>query len=169
MSKKKHRYYKSTTNQLKSIAEDVVRRLDEAGFIILRYDAWTTNSIYLKLDYGQCHSIRISDHPGKQNLKYRYNLSINGLTGCKIQDNCQRFYFTIDQLDDMIDMINFDKKHMVDKYGRRNYERYMYKNRNRHESDVKGFWSSAKRVDSKCGPVTVKSTPNPDNVELPWD
>ena len=46
----------------------------EKGFIVQRYDSVTTNSIYLKLDYGMCNSIRISDHKGKKHLSYMYNL-----------------------------------------------------------------------------------------------
>ena len=42
----------------------------EKGFIVQRYDSVTTNSIYLKLDYGMCNSIRISDHKGKKHLSY---------------------------------------------------------------------------------------------------
>lgn len=56
------------------VADTLCRRLLSAGFIVHRYDAYSTNSIYLKLDCGVCNSIRISDHTGKGYLKYRYNI-----------------------------------------------------------------------------------------------
>lgn len=51
------------------VADTLCRRLLSAGFIVHRYDAYSTNSIYLKLDCGVCNSIRISDHTGKSYLK----------------------------------------------------------------------------------------------------
>lgn len=56
----------------KEIADYVCRQLSEQGFIIHRYEAFSTCSIYLKLDYGACNSIRISDHRGYAHLSYKY-------------------------------------------------------------------------------------------------
>ena len=61
-------------DELSALAESIARKLIAEGFIVQRYGAYTTSSIYLKLDYGVCNSIRISDHPGKRYLKYRYNI-----------------------------------------------------------------------------------------------
>ena len=55
---------------IKSIADNLVHTLSQAGFTIQRYDASTTDSIYLKLDYGVGNSIRISNHNGKKHLKH---------------------------------------------------------------------------------------------------
>ena len=60
--------------KLKEIAQYLENKLLEQGFIIHRYDSYSTNSIYLKLDYGVMNSIRISDHKGKQYLSYKYNI-----------------------------------------------------------------------------------------------
>ena len=43
--------------ELNDIAEMLCRNLISEGFIIQRYDAYSSNSIYLKLDYGACNSI----------------------------------------------------------------------------------------------------------------
>ena len=59
---------------IKKIADDISRSLLEEGFDILRYDSYSSNSVYLKIDFGVCHTIRISDHPGKKHLHYRYNV-----------------------------------------------------------------------------------------------
>lgn len=61
----------------KEAAKRIIQVLKREGVVIQRYDAYSSNSIYLKLDYGMCHTIRISDHMGKKYLKYRYNILSN--------------------------------------------------------------------------------------------
>ena len=61
-------------SQAVTIADSLIHTLSQAGFTIQRYDASTTDSIYLKLDYGVGNSIRISNHTGKKHLNYRYNI-----------------------------------------------------------------------------------------------
>ena len=51
-----------------SIADYIVDSLLTYGFTIQRYNAYKTSSVYLKLDFGVCNSIRISDHDGKEHL-----------------------------------------------------------------------------------------------------
>ena len=52
-----------------NLTEVLQEALLEAGIVIQRYDAYSTDSVYLKLDYGVCNSIRISNHNGKRYLK----------------------------------------------------------------------------------------------------
>lgn len=59
--------------ELNSLAERIISELKDK-VVIHRYDAYSTNSIYLKFDYGVANSLRISDHPGKRHLRYRFNL-----------------------------------------------------------------------------------------------
>ena len=58
---------------LNDIADAVIEKMRDK-VIIHRYDSYSTNSIYLKFDYGVANSLRISDHDGKKYLKYRYNI-----------------------------------------------------------------------------------------------
>ena len=58
----------------KQIAKILVKKLKELGFIIHRYNAFSTNSIYLKLDYGIACGIRIADHEGRKKYHYRFNV-----------------------------------------------------------------------------------------------
>lgn len=58
---------------LNAIADAVIEKL-RGKVIIHRYDSFSTNSIYLKFDYGVANSLRISDHDGKKHLKYRFNI-----------------------------------------------------------------------------------------------
>ena len=59
--------------KLQWVANTLVNFLHSRGIKVMRYDAFSTNSIYLKLDYGLLYSVRLSDHPGKQYLAYRFN------------------------------------------------------------------------------------------------
>ena len=61
-------------NQEIVVSNKLIKNLKEKGFQIQKYYARTTRSIYLKLDYGVCCGIRISDHNGKKKYKYKFNL-----------------------------------------------------------------------------------------------
>lgn len=64
------------TKTIRDLAAYVCDRL--AGKVLIhRYDAYSTNSVYLKFDYGVANSLRIADHAGKKHLAYavRYSSS----------------------------------------------------------------------------------------------
>ena len=67
----------------KQIAKILIDELSKFQFVIHRYDAVTTNSIYLKLDFGVCCGIRIADHSGKKKYHYRFNI-VKGYNGDKV-------------------------------------------------------------------------------------
>ena len=88
------------------LASIVASRLVSEGFKVHRYDAVTTNSVYLKPDYGACGSIRISDHPGYKHLSYRWNI------GSHIDDVSQalagsypRSFFPADKWEQLVDQV----------------------------------------------------------------
>ena len=56
------------------VSNKLIKSLIERGFLVHKYYARTTKSVYLKLDYGACCGIRISDHRGKKKYKYKFNL-----------------------------------------------------------------------------------------------
>lgn len=134
--------------KLKEIALYLENKLLQHGFIIHRYDSYSTNSIYLKLDYGVMNSIRISDHKGKQHLSYKYNIE----TGIKVarwykddkgfwRYNCPNNQKEIDKL---IDMILENKFMKITGYkGRYNEVMQEYKEKAINE---KGFWQQANRI-----------------------
>ena len=62
-------------NQEIQVSDILIEKLKEKGFQISKYYARTTKSIYLKLDYGVCCGIRISDHNGKKKYKYKFESS----------------------------------------------------------------------------------------------
>lgn len=130
--------------QLNNIADVIIATLKTNGFSIHRYDAYSTNSIYLKLDYGVCNSIRISDHEGKQHLKYRYNVIIDGKEE-SVLDKYPRYYYNQNSLDKLLFRIILDRQQKVSKYGTVAYNNFMRQN-NQESHDKKGFWAQAKLI-----------------------
>ena len=133
---------------IKEVAEYVIRELKQQGFFILRYDAYTTNSIYLKLDCGVAKSIRISDHQGKKHLRYSYNLLKHYNGKQFVKDNgFWRQYFNFKQVDVMIGQIVKDRKYLMDKLGgEKQYEEQMLIEWNKNKDSKIGFWKDAKIV-----------------------
>lgn len=75
IGKKKKRGSVKKGKEVKALADYICNAL--AGkMIIHRYDAFSTNSVYLKFDYGVANSLRISDHAGYGYLSYRYNITL---------------------------------------------------------------------------------------------
>lgn len=71
----------------KWVAKQVQEFLLNNDFIVHRYNAYSTNSIYLKIDCGLCKSIRISDHRGKGYLRYTYNILKDVNSSYSVVDN----------------------------------------------------------------------------------
>ena len=130
--------------ELMNIADNVIQVLKSKGFTIHRYDAYSSNSIYLKLDYGVCNSIRISDHKGKRYLKYRYNVILNGSTQL-LNDTYPRYYYNQNSIKGMINRIILDRNQKIEKYGQVAYNNFMKQN-NEQSANKKGFWAQAKLI-----------------------
>lgn len=133
--------------KLKKTAKWVIQQLKKEGFIVQRYDSFSTNSIYLKLDYGVMNSIRISDHRGKKYLSYRYNM----LTCCpeliasRDKEGFVKYYFPINEHEVLIKKILYDRQVKLGRMGEVKYKIQMrtYKERGQKQ---KGFWQSARIV-----------------------
>lgn len=128
---------------IRQITEDVCRRL--AGKVLIhRYDAFSTNSVYLKFDYGLGNSLRISDHDGKDYLAYRFNI-ITDLKEPKndLSGKYPRNYYPPDMVDQVIEDILSGVEARREKY--QDYDQAMKtaKARTQHE---RGFWEQARLV-----------------------
>lgn len=132
-------------DRIRELADQVISGLSGKGIIIQRYNAYSTCSVYLKFDYGVCNSLRISDHPGKEKLCYRYNLII-GHEKTIEEEKYMRYYFNEHTVTDLVNMILFDRMAKIQKYGIKNYRSYMDRELSENKN-AKGFWSNAKLVD----------------------
>lgn len=133
--------------KLKAIANTLISTLRGNGFVIQRYDALSTDSIYLKLDFGVANSIRISDHNGKKHLQYRYNV-ILGCANNIVEETYMRYFFNEDSLEALVLQVLFDRKMKVNKYGKLSYRNFMIKNMN-EKGNSKGFWNDAKLINDE--------------------
>jgi hypothetical protein len=153
---------KSNTPIIKDCADNIIEILKEKGFIIQRYDALSTNSIYLKLDYGVCNSIRISDHPGKKYLCYRYNI----ILGCDdniVEEKYIRYYFNENNITGLTNQIMFDKIQRINKYGKESYRRIVKSNKAKHENEP-GFWKDSKLITNDSTVNTFTNLQSPKKI-----
>ena len=112
----------------KEIANILVQRLAEIGFIVHQYNAYSTSSIYIKLDYGLSCGIRIADHPRKKKYSDRFNV-IKDYIGDKviIKDGLICRFYDFTELEEVIKAIQKEKQEKINKYGLQNYQKYMEK------------------------------------------
>lgn len=118
-------------NQEIEVSNKLIKNLKDKGFEIHKYYAKTTKSIYLKLDYGVCCGIRISDHKGKKKYRYKFNL-IKQYNGPKqVNDRGYlRLFYDYSNTDELVNDVQEEKKEKINKYGICNYQKYMRKNSN---------------------------------------
>lgn len=116
-------------NQEIEVSNKLIKDLRDKGFEIHKYYAKTTKSIYLKLDYGVCCGIRISDHKGKKKYRYKFNL-IKQYNGPKqVNDRGYlRLFYDYSNTDELVNDVQEEKKEKINKYGICNYQKYMRKN-----------------------------------------
>ena len=118
----------------KQLAKILIKNLIQLGFIVHRYNAISTNSIYLKLDYGVCCGIRIADHNGKKKYHYRFNV-IKNFKGDKIVyfNNLVSYFYTFKEIPQLLSKVQQEKQQKINKYGLKNYQRYMEKEKKENE------------------------------------
>lgn len=116
------------------VANILISKLLDIGFIIHRYNSHSTSSIYLKLDYGLSCGIRIADHPGKKKYSYRFNV-IKDYVGNKVilKDGLICNFYDFNELDNVVNAVQKEKQDKINKYGLRNYQIYMEKQKNENE------------------------------------
>lgn len=112
----------------------LVPKLLDMGLIVHRYNAHSTSSMYLKLDYGLACGIRIADHPGKKKYSYRFNI-IKDYKGDKVilKDGLICRFYDFNELDSVLDAVRKEKQEKINKYGLQNYKKYM---ENESKSDL---------------------------------
>lgn len=136
------------TKAIREMAAYVCDRLD-GKVLIHRYDAYSTNSVYLKFDYGVANSLRIADHAGKKHLAYRFNIILN-LTEPKndLSGRFPRNYYPPDMVDQVIEDILAGVEAKRARY--RDYDKTV-KDAKAKIVHERGFWQQAHEVKKKRG------------------
>lgn len=134
-------------SSFRETADEIQEKLLDMGFTVHRLDSFTTNSVYLKVDCGVCHSIRVSDHRGKKHLKYRYNIGSYVRKFRSVHDMHRRYYFTVDEVDRLVNFVKYDRVHQIDVLGgRKAYKEQVQRFRERGEAMTEGFWTKCWEV-----------------------
>lgn len=134
-------------SDMKAIADEIQGKLLDMGFTVHRLDAYTTNSVYLKVDCGVCHTIRVSDHRGKGHLKFRYNIGTFVKKFRSVHDMHRRYYFTVDEVDRLVRFVKCDRARAIDVLGgRKAYGEQVQRFRERGEAMTEGFWTKCREV-----------------------
>lgn len=89
----------------------LIPKLLDMGIIVHRYNAYSTSSIYLKLDFGLTCGIRIADHPGKKKYSYRFNI-IKDYVGDKviIKDGLICYFYNYNELEKVLEAVKKENK-----------------------------------------------------------
>lgn len=132
--------------RFKRMADDIARRLVAEGFTVHRYDAEKTDSVYLKLDWGACNGIRISDHPGLQHAKYRYNIGTWITVPMEVEDRLLRFFWPVDHIAEMVERIKADKAARIGWVGESGYAMAVERKKREARRARSGFWAHARKV-----------------------
>ena len=137
----------ASNSSLEAIAAAVIDKL-KGKVIIHRYDSFSTNSIYLKFDYGVANSLRISDHDGKKYLKYRFNILQSMASKSSKETHTRQGFEMVFYSPAMINACCRDilesKKDRVARY--RDYDAIVAKQKEETDQIQMGFWRNAKLV-----------------------
>lgn len=130
--------------ELRDIANEFVKIMLEQGIVVQAYSAYSTNSLYVKLDYGVIGTVRFSDHKGKPEYPYKFQVR----TDVKVTKKYRNGIFHPKGIDKLISHITTLKNTRINKYGARSYEWYMRKNYYDNKN-TRGFWREAVTLNPK--------------------
>lgn len=138
-------------NQVERAALFIIKELSKRGVVVHRYDAKSSNSIYLKFDWGVAHSLRISDHKGIQKYHYRFNLiqGTSKVITVSYRNKNYSNYYPFREIYKCVEDIISNREVVMKKYGD-SYSEEMQKIQNRIErlprEKLYPFWKYGKRV-----------------------
>lgn len=138
-------------NQVERAALFIIKELSKRGVVVHRYDAKSSNSIYLKFDWGVAHSLRISDHKGIQKYHYRFNLiqGTSKVITVSYRNKNYSNYYPFREIYKCVEDIISNREAVMKKYGD-SYSEEMQKIQNRIErlprEKLYPFWKYGKRV-----------------------
>lgn len=122
------------------VAEELCNRLAEF-FIVHKYCATTTNSVYIKLDYGVANSIRVSDHKGIEKYKYKYNIRKDIEEKYEeMEGTYLRKYYPFKDIGDLVLDVIVDRELKRKQIGSNEYSRQMKEKKEYSEKATNSFW-----------------------------
>ena len=122
------------------VADELCNRLSEF-FIVHKYCATTTKSVYIKLDYGVANSIRVSDHNGIEKYKYKYNIRKDIEEKYEeMEGTYLRKYYPFKDIGDLVIDVVVDREMKKVTIGKEEYYKQMEEKKKQSESATNSFW-----------------------------
>lgn len=115
--------------KLSDIADHLQNNLTAAGVEVFRMESKHTESIYLKIDYGVCNTIRISGHYSR---KCRYNIGPYVSHFRVEHGRYDRYYYQSKRWNELTRRILRDRRSLIMRYGHYRYARYMQMNKEKY-------------------------------------
>ncbi|MDT2747046.1 hypothetical protein [Vagococcus fluvialis] len=143
---------KASTQLIRDTADKIMNRLIQEGVVVQRYDAYSTNSVYLKFDCGLCNSLRIGDHKGKQNLSYMFMVDVEYVGPVKttqVRYTQYTYAATRKQINKLIQHILRHRQRKIKQYGSYDGYRFAMKKQYLQNKNQRGFWAQAKFINKK--------------------
>jgi len=111
---------------LKQVIDAVLEHAVKNDIIVHQYKAKTSNSVYLKFDFGVLNTLRVSDHKGKRKYPYKYELSSHRSETVSVKKfyKGNEFYvykMCFDDLDLFLDILVEERNEKLAKFGESGY------------------------------------------------
>ncbi|MDT2011157.1 hypothetical protein [Carnobacterium divergens] len=140
---------KASTKVIRATADKILNKLLQEGVVIQRYDAYSTNSVYLKFDCGLCNTLRIGDHKGKEKLNYMFMVDVEHTGQVKTtRDNFTQYTYAPSkkQINKLVKHILAHRQKKINGYGSPEAYREAMKIQYVKNKTQKGFWMQAEFV-----------------------
>lgn len=159
-TKYKKEQYKIQKESLNILANMIIKYVKQHNIHILRYDSKSSESIYLKFDYGVAGSLRLSSHMSKKDLHYTFNLLV-GLkkpykeTVRRGYGNIYRYYYSEKFVGNLAQDIVRYKQYRLYKYGEIKYNNLKESNAKytqekmsqpKNKKNIRSFWCVCKEA-----------------------
>lgn len=140
----------STTDEAADLIIKGLKDKYKNRIVIHYYKSYTSNSIYLKLDYGACNSVRISDHKKPDNqYHYKYELRIDKRKDYfKLENNIYTMSFAGKNIDNLIEKIISDRDKRIRVKGKKIYNKDITKRKKYMHGKAKKFYKDCVEVKS---------------------
>lgn len=132
--------------RLSGLADEIAQALIAEGFSVHRYDSASTESIYLRLDWGACNSVRVSDHPGHLHARCRYNIGPYISEAIETEEEYPRFYWPERDTAALVAKCRADRDARIGWNGEEGYRNIIRKKKREAKRADRGFWTLARKV-----------------------
>ena len=128
------------------LADEIAQALIAEGFTVHRYDSASTESIYLRLDWGACNSVRVSGHAGHIHARCRYNIGPYIGTAIETEERYPRFYWPESDVAALVAKCVSDRDARIGWCGANGYRNIVRRKKREAKHAERGFWTLARKV-----------------------